>query len=293
MVRGSCLCGNVSWQATGAFTRMSHCHCSICRKLHGTGFATYCATEADGFHWRGGKDSCARYESSPGVHRTFCTSCGSVVPGQPWQGNVFMAAGCLDDDPGIRPQRHIFVASKAPWDAITDDLPQFDGYDSGDLGLEREAPPPPSREGAIRGSCLCGRAAFELDAKPAVLVHCHCSRCRKARSAAHNANAFVPSEQLRWLRGSERIRRYKVPDAEAFSTYFCETCGSCMPRPAAEGHATYGIPAGALDDDPGIRPAFHFWCASGAPWFEITDDLPRFDEQPPRESWTGKQGRRA
>ena len=33
--------------------------------------------------------------------------------------------GSLDDDPGIRPMRHIFVGSKAPWLAISDALPQF------------------------------------------------------------------------------------------------------------------------------------------------------------------------
>ncbi len=55
-----------------------------------------------------------------------------------------------------------------------------------------------------------------------------------------------------------------------------------MPRPAHEGRPTYAIPAGALDDDPGIRRSLHIWCGSKAPWFEITGDLPRFDENPPR-----------
>jgi hypothetical protein len=258
---------------------MSHCHCSVCRKLHGTGFSTNCMTEADGFRWQSGKDSFSSYESSPGVTRSFCSSCGSSLPGRPWRGNVVMPAGCLDDDPGFRPERHIFVASKAPWETITDDLPRFDGWDSGDKGLEREPLAPQTR--AIRGSCLCGAAAFELDAPPAVLVHCHCSRCRKGRSAAHCANAFVPSGELRWLRGAEGIGRHRVPDSD-FTSYFCATCGACMPRPAAEGHSTYAVPAGALDDDPGVRPSLHIWCGSKAPWFEITDDLPQFKEGPPR-----------
>jgi hypothetical protein len=32
--------------------------------------------------------------------------------------------GTLVDDPGITPSMHIFVASKAPWYEITDNLPQ-------------------------------------------------------------------------------------------------------------------------------------------------------------------------
>ncbi len=282
MVRGSCLCGNVSWQADGAFVRMSHCHCGICRKLHGTGFATYCATEADGFRWLSGEDARAEYETSPGVRRAFCPTCGSVLPGRPWEGRRVMAAGTLDGDPGIRPQAHIFVASKAPWDAIHDELPQFDTYPSGTGEVKRDPVAPPTRPGAIRGSCLCGDVAFELDEKPVVLVHCHCSRCRKGRSAAHNANAFLPAEAFRWVRGRDSVRDYRLSDAERYGASFCRGCGSPAPRARSSDDRIVGIPAGALDDDPGIRPAFHFWCGSKAPWFEITGDLPRFDETPPR-----------
>ena len=41
---------------------------------------------------------------------------------------MHVALGSLVDDPGIRPTKHIFVGSKAPWFEITDDLPQFDEY---------------------------------------------------------------------------------------------------------------------------------------------------------------------
>jgi hypothetical protein len=34
--------------------------------------------------------------------------------------------GAFDDDPGMRPERHIHVASKAPWETIEDDLPKFE-----------------------------------------------------------------------------------------------------------------------------------------------------------------------
>lgn len=33
--------------------------------------------------------------------------------------------GAIDQDPGLRPQAHIYTGSKAPWFEITDDLPQF------------------------------------------------------------------------------------------------------------------------------------------------------------------------
>jgi len=38
---------------------------------------------------------------------------------------VHVAMGTLVDAPGIRPSKHIFVGSKAPWFDITDELPQY------------------------------------------------------------------------------------------------------------------------------------------------------------------------
>lgn len=43
------------------------------------------------------------------------------------------------------------------------------------------------------------------------------------------------------------------------------------------------IPAGTLDDDPGLKPAMHIFTASKAPWYDITDTLPQFDEFPADE----------
>ena len=40
---------------------------------------------------------------------------------------VMIPAGAIDQDPGIRPQAHVRVASRASWVEITDDLPRFDG----------------------------------------------------------------------------------------------------------------------------------------------------------------------
>jgi len=41
MAKGSCLCGSVKFTVGGEISSMSHCHCSMCRKLHGSQFATY------------------------------------------------------------------------------------------------------------------------------------------------------------------------------------------------------------------------------------------------------------
>jgi hypothetical protein len=58
-----------------------------------------------------------------------CEKCGSFLYSIVRDGTfAHIAMGTLIDDPTIRPQAHIFVASKAPWFTITDDLPQYDEH---------------------------------------------------------------------------------------------------------------------------------------------------------------------
>ena len=123
MVTGSCLCGTVRWQVDGSLDSMSHCHCSMCRKAHGAPFGTYTEAPSESFTWLSGMDAITSFESSPGIIRAFCGTCGSVVPEPFGKDRMVIPAGCLDGDPGVRPSSHIFAASKAPWHVIGDDLP--------------------------------------------------------------------------------------------------------------------------------------------------------------------------
>jgi hypothetical protein len=77
------------------------------------------------FKWVQGEELVKYFESSPGFHRGFCSVCGSPIVNRPDRTpELGIALGGLDDDPGIRPERHFYVASKAPWFEITDNLPQ-------------------------------------------------------------------------------------------------------------------------------------------------------------------------
>lgn len=258
---------------------MAHCHCSLCRKAHGTAFVTWLAAPEAAFAWLRGEGGLGGFQSSSGVERRFCRRCGSVAPLCLGSGQVFLPAGCLDGDPEVRPAAHAFVGSKAAWYEIADDLPQVEDTPPGaDPPAVHARPELPDVEG-IRGSCLCGGIAFALDPPLELIIQCHCSRCRKARSAAHAANLFAPQAAFRFLRGEELIDRFPVPGARAFAHSFCRVCGSSAPR--VRPGETALVPAGLLDDGPGARPRFHIYVGSKAPWFELADALPRFDEGPP------------
>ena len=103
MPRGSCLCGDIAYEIAGPFLEAHHCHCSMCRKEHGTPYATYGIAPASGMQWLRGRAQIARFESSEGFYRAFCPRCGSLLPGAEFQGLVFIPLGNLDGDPAVKP----------------------------------------------------------------------------------------------------------------------------------------------------------------------------------------------
>ena len=72
MNNGSCLCGDIRWKIDGDVTMHSNCHCSICRKVHGSAYATFVFAPASAFSWTSGEDRIAFYQSSEMARRGFC-----------------------------------------------------------------------------------------------------------------------------------------------------------------------------------------------------------------------------
>jgi len=280
MAHGSCLCNALQYEIAGPFSAMMNCHCSMCRKEHGTAFATYAIAPASGFRWIRGEDRVAKYKSSAHGTRAFCPVCGSVAPGIVQEmGIVFAPAGNLQGELGIKPQCHLFVGSNPPWLPISDHLPQHEAFppEFQAEGVERPVVTP--RAGVTEGACLCGEIAFEITGAPQRAMNCHCTRCQRGRSAAHATNVFYKIDQFRWTRGQALIAEYKIPDARFHTAAFCSRCGSKVPRISAE-RGIVVVPAGTLDTDPGIQPAAHIFVADKAPWFDIADSLPQFAQMP-------------
>lgn len=281
MNRGSCLCGAVQYEA-GPFDSMEHCHCSMCRRHHGAMFATFLTAPREGFRWISGEDEIVTYRSSERGLRPFCRRCGSVVPVvlPDWPDTVFVPAGNIEGDPGIRPEFHMFAASSPDWFQITGPLPRYATFPpafSQGRTVVNEQPAP--EDGVVRGRCLCGDVAFEFAGVPELAQNCHCSRCRRARSAAHATNCFFRLNQLTWIRGEENVVNFPLPGAKRFGQAFCRRCGSPVPRVVlSTGYVV--VPFGCLDGPPGRPPRGHIFVGSKAPWYEITDGLPQWEELP-------------
>jgi len=130
VVTGGCLCGGVRFEVRGPFLRAGHCHCSRCRRHSGAAVSTQGRVRREHFHLASGEHLIRTYRPDMNASvKAFCVACGSSLFGGTWpEGDeISIRLGCIDGDPGIRPQYHTFVASRAPWDEIHDDLPQHAG----------------------------------------------------------------------------------------------------------------------------------------------------------------------
>jgi hypothetical protein len=120
----------VRFEVEPPFRRASHCHCSRCRKHSGTFGLTQGRVARERFRLLAGEELLRVFRPDGGAAKVFCSVCGSSLFGGDWpEGDeVSIRLGSLDGDPGIRPQYHSFVDSRAPWDELPEDgLPRYAG----------------------------------------------------------------------------------------------------------------------------------------------------------------------
>jgi hypothetical protein len=130
---------------------------------------------------------------------------------------------------------------------------------------------------SMRGSCLCRAVAYAVSDPLGPMWHCHCLICRKLSGAAFATYVEAQASGFSWLCGQERLTHYALSATLVRS--FCQQCGAVVPYATRVGTRMV-LPAGGLDDDPGIRPCAHSGVATQAPWHTITDTLPRFATAP-------------
>lgn len=125
---GSCLCGEVRFEILGDFERYFLCHCARCRKDTGSAHAANLFSSSAKIHWLSGQDKVKAFRLASTRHaKSFCSECGSALPGLQMDGTLLVVpAGSLDSALDVRPDAHIFVARKADWDERLEDVPRID-----------------------------------------------------------------------------------------------------------------------------------------------------------------------
>lgn len=128
MLTGQCLCGDITFEYDGPLGPIALCHCSQCRRAHGSAFSASAPVQKIRFRWLSGKDQIREYESRPGKYRAFCGRCGSQLYSRldAIPGILRLRVGVINEPLDSSPAQHVFVGSKSDWFEITDDIPQFE-----------------------------------------------------------------------------------------------------------------------------------------------------------------------
>lgn len=126
---GSCQCGAVKFHISGPFESFFLCHCSRCRKDTGSAHAANLFSTVAKITWLSGEDRIKTYRVPESRHeKSFCSECGSAVPGIQMDGALLVVpAGSLDTPVDIRPNAHICLSSRANWDDGLDEVSRLEG----------------------------------------------------------------------------------------------------------------------------------------------------------------------
>ncbi len=124
---GSCLCGAIRYEIKGEIGEIVQCHCQKCRKASGTAFATNAAIAKADFNLVQGAELLKSFASGVDTERCFCGDCGApIISKNRLKPEVYrLRIGSLDTPLSQPVTQHIYVGSKALWDHIDDDLPQY------------------------------------------------------------------------------------------------------------------------------------------------------------------------
>jgi hypothetical protein len=122
-MRGSCLCGGVTFEVTEPFVRVSMCHCTTCKAISGGVGTATARVPTNAVRVLTGRDLIRTYQPAEGTAKSFCGECGSNLFGSGWPDSKMTGVRltALDTPFDERPDMHIWVRSVAPWETLPDD----------------------------------------------------------------------------------------------------------------------------------------------------------------------------
>ena len=140
----------------------------------------------------------------------------------------------------------------------------------------------------LTGGCLCGAIRFEVTGKPITTYYCHCSMCRKVSGSMFQLGATVPIERFRFIKGEPTA----YESSPGCLRKFCISCGSSLVNMVPGDAKLVEFQLGCLDDIEQIKPEFHMHTSEQASWFEVADELPRYDISSPEldRIWVDTEG---
>jgi len=128
-IQGECFCGAVKFAVTLPTLFCAHCHCSMCRRVHGAGYVTWVGVPYTQFRMMAGQDHLKIYHSSDHGWRSFCDVCSSSLfcesTNHPQHIDIVLAN--LKGEIDRAPQAHYYFSNRVNWVPLDHDLPRFGG----------------------------------------------------------------------------------------------------------------------------------------------------------------------
>src|SRR5882724_13318284 len=121
--KGSCFCGAVEIEVTGAPAAMGYCHCSSCRSWSAGPVNAFTLWPTDTVKVTKGADMIGTYNKTELSFRKFCTKCGGhVMTDHPTFGMIDVYAATIPSLP-FKPGLHVnYSETVLP---MKDGLPKF------------------------------------------------------------------------------------------------------------------------------------------------------------------------
>lgn len=129
----------------------------------------------------------------------------------------------------------------------------------------------------LTGRCLCEKVRYSISGVPIDAGFCHCKTCQRSSGAPAVAWLTVPVLDFRYTHGVVAIYN----SSAGFQREFCSLCGTQIAFRATVSAVTVDVTLSSLEDSSVVKPEYHIWCQSKAPWLHINDELPQYADAGP------------
>lgn len=123
------------------------------------------------------------------------------------------------------------------------------------------------------GRCLCGDIQYAFSGAPDRVFHCHCESCRRHVSSPVATFVCVFHDMFRFTKGPPQ----SYVSSPGVRRSFCLRCGSPIAYEADRIPNEIHLYHGTLTDPGAVRPTAHVHVEGQLDWFEVLDDLPRYE----------------
>ena len=126
----------------------------------------------------------------------------------------------------------------------------------------------------LNGGCLCGQVQYQITGPRRNIINCHCENCRRTHG---HVSAYTSVDKKDLVMISQQSLKWYHDHSPDTYRGFCEQCGASLFWDARDGNNKMAISAGTLDSGHGLKTIGHVYVSEAGSYYEIYDDLPRFE----------------